>query len=141
MVRPALRCRPAKLPALWRGVCAAILAAGCASSISAYPEEFAGVGLELHDGEHGPHVVRSLPGGSAEQAGLRPGDRVVAVDGLPTAGRSLADVVARLRGPAGSQVSLVLERGAVRMTVDLTRTAVARAGDDYRASSGTLPTP
>jgi C-terminal processing protease CtpA/Prc len=118
------------------------VAAGCSSTLRAYPEQFAGVGLELHESQDGPHVLRPLPGSAAEHAGLQAGDRVVAVDGLPTAGRALADVVARLRGPPGSQVSVVLERGPVRLTVDLTRTAVARAGDDYRAAStapGAIP--
>src|SRR5699024_6476281 len=92
---------------------------GCGSTIAAYPEEFAGVGLELRDGDGGPRVLRPIPGSAAEQAGIQIGDRVVAVDGVPTTGRPLADVVGRLRGPAGTRVALVYERETRRFSVDL----------------------
>lgn len=56
-----------------------------------------------------------VPGGAAEAAGLQPGDRILAVDGVAIDGWS--DLVAVLPGYAGQTVSLSLLRdGSVRST-------------------------
>jgi C-terminal peptidase prc len=55
-------------------------------------------------------VVAPTPGGPAEEAGVRPADNIVAVDGRPTQGLSLYEVAEALQGPAGSKVELTLAR-------------------------------
>ena len=71
---------------------------------------FGGIGitLELSEGEF--RITQVTPGEPAERAGIRPDDRLVAVDGLPTAGRSQSDVVHALRGPISSPVELTVYR-------------------------------
>ena len=75
------------------------------------PSERGGVGLEvrLRDGQL--TVVAPIADGPAARAGVRAGDRLVAIDGVPTAGLSLVQVIRRLRGGIGSEVSLTLQRG------------------------------
>lgn len=60
------------------------------------------------------------PRSNAAEAGLRPGDRVVAIDGVATAGLDARTIVQRLRGPVGSTVTLTVERGGRkrRLTVE-----------------------
>lgn len=55
----------------------------------------------------------------AARAGLRPGDRLLAIDGQDTAGLDLADMLAALAGPEGSPVSLSV-RGRDGRTRELT---------------------
>ena len=50
------------------------------------------------------------PGGPADRAGIRAGDRIAAVDGMPTAGRTQSEVLHRLRGPVLSTVAIAVER-------------------------------
>ena len=52
-------------------------------------EEFAGIGVELDAKSSSGDVVVVAPvfGGPAWQAGIRPGDRIVSVEGLETSGR------------------------------------------------------
>jgi carboxyl-terminal processing protease len=71
-------------------------------------EEFAGVGLELVAGERGgyPTVVTPSVGSPAWQAGIAAGDRLVAIDGISTESMRLKEVIAMLRGAAGSRVLL-----------------------------------
>lgn len=71
-------------------------------------EEFAGVGLELIDGERDgyPTVITPLVGSPAWRAGIAAGDRLVAIDGIPTGAMRLKEAIAMLRGPAGSRVQL-----------------------------------
>ena len=49
-------------------------------------------------------ILRIRPGGPAEQAGLRVGDEILAVDGLSVPGRSRAEVFAALRRKEPGQV-------------------------------------
>jgi C-terminal processing protease CtpA/Prc len=60
--------------------------------------------------ERGLRVVK-VPAGPAKRAGLLEDDRIVAIDGVPIAGRPIAEVVAELRGEVGSHVHITVERG------------------------------
>ncbi|WP_189039792.1 S41 family peptidase [Streptomyces daqingensis] len=99
--------------------------------------EYVGIGISVRR-ERGPRatlsvtVARVLPGSPADRAGIRRGDRLVAVDGEGVAERPVTDVVARLRGSAGkgrdakpaepgSSVELRLDRDGVHRTEKLKR--------------------
>jgi carboxyl-terminal processing protease len=77
---------------------------------TALDQEFVGVGLELepHPRTGEPVVVTTLPDGPAWRGGVRGGERIVSVDGVPTRREPLSAVVGRLRGPRGTAVSLEL---------------------------------
>jgi len=53
-------------------------------------------------------VVAPIAGSPAEKAGIRPRD--LQIDGISTAKLTLDEAAARMRGPIGSHVSLVVER-------------------------------
>ncbi len=70
-------------------------------------------GVQLGLGATGIVLSAVQPGSPAAVAGLRAGDRLLAVDGTPTEGEAIAAVAARLSGPEGSAVSVqVAGRGA-----------------------------
>jgi carboxyl-terminal processing protease len=77
---------------------------------------FGGIGILFDDASGDAFRVAAVtPQGPADRAGVRPGDRVLAVDGAPTAGRSQHSVDDQLRGPVASTVALRLRRpGAAR---------------------------
>ena len=91
-------------------------------------QQFGGVGLELaHDETTGDLcVVSPVPSGPAWQAGVVAGDRILAIDGLPTRGLALGDVVTRLRGQIGTPV--LLRVAAARPTP--VPTTVPTSGED-----------
>ncbi|MDW8480039.1 MAG: S41 family peptidase [Xanthomonadales bacterium] len=74
--------------------------------------DYVGVGLELvrrEDGRVG--VLATIDGGPASRADVRAGDLIAAIDGEAiAAGTAIGEVIARLRGPPGSEVGLTLER-------------------------------
>ncbi|MEU7280818.1 S41 family peptidase [Streptomyces sp. NPDC045431] len=87
---------------------------------------YTGVGLSARRDEDGRvEVARVQPGGPAAKAGLKPGDRLRTVDGRPVRGRSVSEVVALLRGAAGTPVVLGLERGTRAWTETLRRARLA----------------
>ena len=84
----------------------------------------AGLGLELGAGGRGNRdvVVAALePGRPAATSGVRRGDRVLAVDGVPVSARDFGFAASLLEGPAETEVELRLERGGKRRSVLLRR--------------------
>ncbi|KIF06780.1 peptidase S41 [Streptomyces sp. RSD-27] len=66
-------------------------------------------------------VDRVQPGSPAARAGLLAGDRLLSVDGHEVTGLPVADVVARLRGEAGTPVVLGLGRDGAVLTETVRR--------------------
>ena len=66
-------------------------------------------------------IVSTIEGTPAEAAGLQPDDAVVAVNGEDIRNWTLDEVTATVRGPAGSDVVLTLQRGEEVFDVTITR--------------------
>ena len=72
--------------------------------------QFGGIGVELTLEGKVPEVISPIDGTPAAEAGIEPGDRIVKIDAFPTTGMDVEEVVKRLRGPAGSRVTLTIAR-------------------------------
>jgi carboxyl-terminal processing protease len=73
-------------------------------------------------------ITATFQGSPALRAGLRFGDRIMAVDGTTMTGKTSLEVRDKIRGPRGSVVKITLERAANKSveTVEITRDAVAQ---------------
>ncbi len=69
-------------------------------------------------------IVAPLEGSPAEDAGLQPGDQVLAIDGVPTTGESVSSLVYTVRGEEGTDVTLSIERDGETMDVTVTRAVI-----------------
>lgn len=69
-------------------------------------------------------VVAPLAGTPAEDAGLQAGDIVTAVDGEPVAGSTMQEQIAKIRGEAGTDVTLAIDRDAETFDVTITRAEI-----------------
>jgi carboxyl-terminal processing protease len=81
--------------------------------------------------EEVPHVVvlAVIEGSPAEQAGLKAHDSIFSIDGNPVLLEEGLSVVERIRGPAGSSVSLdVQSPGKPKRTVDVERAKLTSTG-------------
>ncbi|EKQ70955.1 C-terminal processing peptidase-2 [Leptolyngbyaceae cyanobacterium JSC-12] len=74
--------------------------------------ELTGVGLQIAlDADTGElKVIAPIAGSPADQAGIRPADTILKIDGIPTVGLSLDEAAERMRGPVGSRVKLTIRR-------------------------------
>ncbi|TWT47239.1 S41 family peptidase [Botrimarina hoheduenensis] len=70
---------------------------------------FVGLGVELKSDRRALLIVRVIPGSPAARAGLQAGDRIVAVDGRPTADMTTDQAAAMLTGEAGSIAQVTIE--------------------------------
>ncbi len=83
-----------------------------------------GLGLRVGVRRGALSVVTVTRGGPAEEAGIRIGDRLVAVDGRRLGPRDPGLAAALLEGPEGSEVTLRLARGRRERDVTLVREVV-----------------
>jgi carboxyl-terminal processing protease len=73
--------------------------------------QYSGVGLEISKVEKGAEVIAPFEGTPAYKAGINAGDIVTAVDGEPMADYSIEDIMKKIRGPEGTEVTLSVLRG------------------------------
>jgi carboxyl-terminal processing protease len=69
---------------------------------------FIGLGIELRSEEDGLLIVKVIPGGPAQRAGIRAGDRITAVDGQDTRFASTEKAADLLKGDPDTSVVVTL---------------------------------
>ena len=84
--------------------------------------EMMGVGAILVQEPGGVAVTWLMPIGPAAHAGMQVGDVIFRIDGIDALPLPMSDCVQRLRGPEGTQVSVVVLRGDARTSVEMTMT-------------------
>lgn len=72
--------------------------------------KYAGLGMSVELEKDSILVGRVFQGTPASTAGLQSGDRIIKVDGVETTGLGLDAVTSRIRGPAGTPVTVTIRR-------------------------------
>ena len=83
---------------------------------------FGGIGaqVEASPDRRGVIITRPLPNTPAEKAGIRAGDRILAVDGVDALDWSVLEAVNKIRGEKGTPVTLTVEHVGSLDPVDIT---------------------
>lgn len=81
---------------------------------------FEGIGAEVSMVNGNVTIVSPMKGSPAEEAGLRPNDQVLTVDGESLDGLNLNEAVAQIRGEKGSEVVLEIQRAGVTEPFEVT---------------------
>jgi carboxyl-terminal processing protease len=83
-----------------------------ASRNDALSGSYVGIGIQLDATDAGePLIVTVFHDSPADKAGLRTGDIILEVNGVPAVDTSTSDVVERIRGEAGTEVELTVRAG------------------------------
>ena len=83
---------------------------------------FEGIGAAVKMRDDGRLViVQPFEGQPAAQAGLKPGDIILAVDGQDIQGMNVFEAIALIRGPEGTAVRLLIERDGKSFEVQIVR--------------------
>jgi len=84
---------------------------------------FSGIGAQLGIQDQLPVIVAPFDGSPADQAGVLSGDIIMEVNGEDVTTLPLNEIVTRIRGPEGTDVTLtLLRRGQENRTVEVTIT-------------------
>lgn len=89
--------------------------------------ELSGVGirLEVNEKTKALTVVEPIENSPALKAGLKPGDRILSINGKSTKGMTVEDASNLIRGDVGTQVNLEIRRpGTTDFTLALTRARI-----------------
>jgi len=81
---------------------------------------FFGIGIEFIIQNKILTVVAPIEGSPSEQVGLRPGDQIIRIEGKSTYGITEEEVMKKLRGPKGTQVTVTIRRPGVEEPFDVT---------------------
>ncbi|SEL11449.1 carboxyl-terminal processing protease [Nitrosovibrio tenuis] len=82
----------------------------------------AGIGLDIEKQRNGDVICYPLPEGPAARAGVQPGERLLALDGISITGKSIPAVVALAMGQPGTHIILELEdHSGIRRQLTITR--------------------
>lgn len=94
------------------------------NAVSTMQGEFEGIGAEVEGVDGRLIIVSPFEGSPAEQAGLRPRDIVRKADGRSLDDLDVSEAVEFIRGPAGTDVVLEIERDGEFFEVTITRDTI-----------------
>lgn len=75
--------------------------------------QYSGVGIEVSTEDSELKVIAPIDDTPAQRAGIRSGDTILSVDGVPVDPDRLHETIERMRGRPGTRVSLTVERAAI----------------------------
>lgn len=81
---------------------------------------FSGVGMYLEEKDGYVVVQAPIEGSPAYNAGLKPGDRIIGVNGEDVATKAMETVISKIRGPSGTDVAVTIIRNESGLDVEKT---------------------
>jgi carboxyl-terminal processing protease len=99
-------------------------------------EEIEGIGIDVEKRKNKFVIVSPIEGSPAAKAGIEPGDVIKRVDGVEISTLEFDDAIARMQGPANSEVQLAIDRHGREMSFK-----IKRARYEVKAVEGRLIEP
>ena len=85
--------------------------------------ELTGVGIQIMKDKESDHliIISPIEGTPAFSAGIKSGDKILSIDGIPTKGMNIEDAVKLIRGERGTKVNLNILRNGNSFSTFLSR--------------------
>lgn len=98
--------------------------------------QYGGIGALIHQEGDKIYISEPYKDLPADKAGLKAGDRILAVNGVSTEGKNNADVSSAMRGQAGTDVTLRIERDGKTIEHTITRAEIKLPNVPYSGMVG-----
>jgi carboxyl-terminal processing protease len=92
---------------------------------------YSGVGVEVSEIDGMITVITPIAGSPAARSGIRSGDQIIAVDGVPVETDRLQETIGRMRGRAGSRIEITVFRDSEAVVHDMRREIIRVASVHY----------
>ena len=100
---------------------------------------FEGIGAYLTERDGFVIIAAPIEGAPAEQAGIRPGDRILRVDGVDSRSDNITQIQTKVRGPSGTTVVIeVLHEDGTVETLSITRATIDIPSVSWRMLPGNV---
>ncbi len=90
-----------------------------------------GVGIYLEEKDGYIVVLSPIKNSPAANAGIEPGDKIIAVNGASVVGKPMNEITSQVRGKEGTKVLMTFLRGEEELTFELTRAKIEIPLVDY----------
>ncbi len=102
--------------------------------------EFSGLGIVIAIKDEKLTVISPIQGSPADKAGIKAGDIIVEIDGVPTLGMSSDEAVRKMRGKRGTAVTLTIQREGEEenIVVEVVRDIIKIQSVEYKMLSGDI---
>ena len=94
--------------------------------------QFGGLGIEVTMQDGLIKVISPIDGTPAAKAGIKPGDYIAAINGVPIEGMDLNAAIDKMRGPVGSKITVTILRRGMKKPFDVTMTRAIVKVDSVR---------
>jgi carboxyl-terminal processing protease len=85
---------------------------------------YTGIGIEVSEKDGSLQVISPMAGSPAARSGIRSGDEIVAVDGLAVEPENVREAMGRMRGRAGTDISVTVDRGGETIRHEMRREVI-----------------
>jgi carboxyl-terminal processing protease len=85
---------------------------------------YTGIGIEVGEVDGIMRVITPIAGSPAARSGLRSGDQIIAVDGVAVESERMYETMHRMRGRAGSRISVTVLRDGEAITHEMQRSII-----------------
>ncbi len=99
---------------------------------------FSGIGAEIGIKNDKLTVIAPLPSSPAEKSGIRAGDVIKKINDESTTGMPVDTAVSKIRGQAGTEVRLTIDRGGVEKDYTIKREQIDTKSVSYKMDNGIL---
>jgi carboxyl-terminal processing protease len=99
---------------------------------------YTGVGVEVAEIDGTIKVITPITGSPAARSGIRGGDQIIAVDGITVETDRLQDTIGRMRGRAGSTISITVLREGDAIVHEMRREIIRVSSVHYEALDPSL---
>jgi carboxyl-terminal processing protease len=96
-------------------------------------EQIEGIGIDVEKRKNRFVIISPIEGSPAARAGIEPGDVIKRVDGVDISALEFDEAVARMQGPGGSEITLVVDRRGRELSF-----RIKRAKYEVKAVEGKL---
>ncbi len=101
------------------------------SIIESLSSTYEGLGMSLEMIDSKPTIIAPFKNSPAEKAGIKAKDIIKKIDGKEVSKLTIEEIIAKIKGAAGTKVKITVERGGAELTIEATRAKITNKSVEH----------